>query len=209
MMQLKNVKDSSENGKNKIIYTDGGCYNNGDRKGTGSFAFLEPADLSKEYVDVYGGYRCDATNNRTEMLAVLYGLSINKNPDGIINIISDSGYVVKGYTDPSYLDRWVANGWRTSTKTPVLNKDLWLELIKISWHTSFIMSLIKGHMKDSNGYHAFWNDICDKCCTFIMNDISDVNTNTIYHMRYSFKAKKVELIDSISDYVMIGGIINE
>ena len=57
-----------------ILYTDGGSHNNGPRKGTGSHAFLEPVDLSNDYVDIYGEYYTDTTNNRTEMLAIINGI---------------------------------------------------------------------------------------------------------------------------------------
>ena len=61
------------------MYTDGGCYNVGDRKGDGSYAFLFKTD-STEFVDVYCEFIKDTTNNRTEMGAVIEGIKhiINK-----------------------------------------------------------------------------------------------------------------------------------
>lgn len=185
----------------KTIYTDGGCHNNGDRKGTGSYAFLEPTDLSNEYVIVFGKYFTDTTNNRTEMLAAIEGIKHIKNVSGdddvLIEVISDSGYLVKGYTDPTYLDSWIKRGWVTSSKTPVMNKDLWEELVKISWHIRFTFKHMRGHGKDRNPLDSFWNDIVDKVCTFIMNDIENPECNETYVMLYIFKDKSIVLCDKL------------
>lgn len=133
--------------------------------GIGSWAFLQTVDFSSDYVIVHGGYVDDTTNNRTEMMAVLNAINTL---DGALEIYSDSGYVVKGYNNPSYLDKWVSNNWKTSTKKPVLNQDLWQKFLEIKWNKVFHLNLIKGHKKDSNPIHAYWNDICDQICTHIM-----------------------------------------
>lgn len=85
-----------------------------------------------------------------------------------IDIVSDSGYLVKGYTDPAYLDRWIANGWKTSTKKPVQNRDMWVELNRLSWSIGFNFIHIRGHKKDRNKDHSFWNDIVDRACTYML-----------------------------------------
>ena len=172
------------------MYTDGGCHNTGDRKGDGSYAFLFKTD-STEYVDVYCEYVRDTTNNRMEMVAVIEGIKhIEKLSDKhqCATIISDSGYLVKGWTDPAYLDRWVTNGWKTSTNSPVQNKDLWMELQRLSWHVGFNFIHIRGHNKDKNKTHAFWNDICDKACTYIINTLQ--HPGFIVTLRYNFKTRK-------------------
>lgn len=182
-----------------IIYTDGGCHNTGDNKGMGAFAWLQSTDLSNEYVDIYGGYVEDSTNNRTEMLAVIEAIRYMHRRDlsyHNIHFISDSGYVVKGYTHPSYLDRWVQNGWKTSTKQPVQNIDLWQELIKLSWHTGIEFELIKGHNKDNNHLHAYWNDIVDKACTHIMQ--SHKEQNKIFHLKYGIRSKEFIFIGEVN-----------
>ena len=104
-----------------------GAHNeSGDDHGIGSSTWLQPVDLSQEYVTVYGLYYTDTTNNRTEMSAVINGIlhaddgNIVLHP--LINVVTDSGYVQKGYMDPAYLDRWAVNGWKTSTKKPVKNR---------------------------------------------------------------------------------------
>lgn len=177
---------------NAIMYTDGGCHNTGDRKGDGSYAFLFKTD-NKEYVDVYCEYVEDTTNNRMEMDAVIQGLkyTIDQSPQyQKLTIVSDSGYLVKGYTDPAYLERWVANGWKTSTNKPVQNRDMWLELQRLSWYIGFNFIHIRGHNKDKDKTHAFWNDICDKACTHMINEVC--RPGFLVTLRYYFKTKEFE-----------------
>lgn len=188
----------SNTGKIRQVYTDGGCHNGPDDPlhGVGSWAFLEPADLSQGYVDVYGGYVENSTNNITEMLAVLNGIKHVRDTTDVgyphCWTISDSGYIVTGYTNPAYLDRWITNGWKTSANKPVLNRGLWEELVALSYHTALNFTLIKGHNKDKNPIHAFWNNICDKTCTYIMDNLKEPNIQ--HHLRYNFTTKKMEVI---------------
>ena len=176
------------------MYTDGGCHNTGDRKGDGSYAFLFRTD-NKEYVDVHCEYVENTTNNRTEMAAVIEGIkyTMDKYPQcPKLTIISDSGYLVKGYTDPAYLDRWVTNGWKTSNNKPVQNIDMWVELRKLSWHIGFNFIHIRGHNKDKDRPHAFWNDICDRACTYMINEVC--RPGFLVTLRYYFKDKHFEPI---------------
>ena len=180
-----------------VMYTDGGCYNAGDRKGDGSYAFLFKTD-STEFVDVYCGFIKDTTNNRTEMGAVIEGIRhvinrYNTKDRPKLTIVSDSGYLVKGYTDPSYLSTWVTNGWKTSANKPVQNKDMWIELQKLAWHVGFDFVHIRGHNKDRNKDHAFWNDICDRACTYML-DIQQ--PGFIFTLRYYFKSKRFEITNT-------------
>lgn len=152
----------------KTIYTDGGCHNTGDKKGIGAWAFVEH-NMDNDIVKVHASYVGDTTNNRTEMLAVIE--AIKSIDDGsLINIISDSGYVVKGYNHPSYLDSWIKSGWKTSTNGDVQNRDLWEEILKLSYHKNIKFNLIRGHYKDPSPLHAFWNSIVDKACTYMMQN---------------------------------------
>ena len=187
-----------------ILYTDGGAHNeSGDMHGVGAWAFLTPVDLSQGYVDIYSKFEMDTTNNRTEMLAILEGIKFTDDhsidPKPVIEVFSDSGYVVKGYNDPSYLDKWVKNGWRTSTKKPVLNKDLWERFLAIPWHVKFTLNLIRGHKKDNNPIHSFWNDICDQACTYTMNELA--SKDGICKLRYHFKGKRIEFIEEVDTWM--------
>lgn len=178
-----------------IMYTDGGCYNNGDRKGDGSYGFLFVDKDNTEYVDIYCEYMENTTNNRMEMMAVIEGIKyldehvIDNHPQ--IDIVSDSGYLVKGYTDPAYLDRWISNGWKTSTKKPVQNRDMWMELQRLSWHIGFNFIHIKGHKKDKDKEHAYWNDIVDRACTYMLEL---QKPGFFITLRYYFKTREFEQV---------------
>lgn len=125
-----------------------------------------------------------------EMQAVIEGIKNSPLPD--LTIVSDSGYLVKGYTDPAYLKRWVENGWKTSTNKPVQNRDMWIELQRLSWHVGFNFIHIRGHKKDKNEEHAFWNDICDRACTYMINEFR--KPGFVVVLRYNFKEKEFKQI---------------
>lgn len=185
-----------------ILYTDGGAHNeSGEMHGIGSYAFLTPVDLSQGYVDVYVKFEADTTNNRTEMLAILEGIKFidehSVDPKPFIEVFSDSGYVVKGYNDPAYLDRWKQNGWKTSTKKPVINRDLWVRFLSIPWNIRFNLNLIRGHRKDSNPIHSFWNDICDQACTYTMQNLA--SRDSLCQLRYDFNSKSIKFIEEVNN----------
>lgn len=180
------------------MYTDGGCHNTGDRKGDGSYAFLIVDDdtIDNGYVDVFCGFVQDTTNNRMEMLAVIKGIEyVDNNTADMrpnIDIVSDSGYLVKGFTNPAYLDRWLSNGWKTSNNKPVQNRDMWMKLNKMSWFIGINFIHIRGHKKDRNKTHAFWNDICDKACTYVMNELP--TAGFLFTLRYDLRLKTFEVV---------------
>ena len=186
----------------KTIYTDGGCHNNDPDKGVGSWAFLQPITDDNGMVNIFAGYQGDTTNNRTEMLAVINGIKIMDYKE--LNIISDSGYVVKGYNHPAYLDRWVANGWKTSTGTDVMNQDLWRELLTLTYHHGIKFQLIRGHGKDISIEHAYWNSIVDQACTWIMKNHRE---DGVVLLQYDTVFKKISkylvIYDTIIDRVYI------
>jgi ribonuclease HI len=157
-------------GKKYVIYTDGGCHNeSGTLKGIGAWAFVIQ-DEESDKVEVYAQRVLDTTNNRTEMMAIINAILFCENGSDI-NIVSDSGYVVKGYTDPAYLDKWVSNGWKTSNNGQVSNIDLWQKILSLSYHYKLSFTHIRGHMKDKNPTHAYWNHIVDRACTLMMNEL--------------------------------------
>lgn len=179
------------------IYTDGGCHNeSGDLKGIGAWAFVVQDENSDE-VEVYAQRVTETTNNRTEMMAVINAISFCET-EPVIHIISDSGYVVKGYSNPSYLDKWVANGWRTSNNKEVSNIDLWTKVLILSYHHKLKFTLCRGHMKDRNPTHAYWNSIVDRACTTVMHDPKFKDYGGIVKLIFDKKTKsfktKLEVI---------------
>ena len=101
------------------IYTDGACKGNPGPGGWG--AWLKSADSQKE---LFGG-ELGTTNNRMELTAVIEGLSALKRPCKV-TLYVDSQYVLKGMTE--WIAGWKSKGWKTASKQPVKNVDLWQRL---------------------------------------------------------------------------------
>jgi len=101
------------------IYTDGACKGNPGPGGWG--AILEYDGRERE---IYGGEPA-TTNNRMELTAVIEALSSLTRPCKVI-LHTDSQYVQKGITE--WIRGWKARGWRTASKEPVKNVDLWKKL---------------------------------------------------------------------------------
>ncbi|KKW67032.1 ribonuclease H [Lampropedia cohaerens] len=101
------------------IYTDGACKGNPGVGGWG--ALLQSGDAVKE---IWGGER-NTTNNRMELRAVIESLALLKRPCHV-TLYLDSEYVRKGITE--WIHGWKAKGWKTASKQPVKNAELWREL---------------------------------------------------------------------------------
>lgn len=111
------------------MYTDGACKGN---PGPGGWGVLLQSRTSVK--ELYGG-EMGTTNNRMELMAVIQGLQALKRPCAVTLHI-DSLYVLKGMTE--WLAGWKAKGWRTASKQPVKNVELWQrldELVAGSGHT--------------------------------------------------------------------------
>ena len=116
-----------------VIYTDGACKGNPGPGGWG--ALLQAGGTEKE---LFGGEPL-TTNNRMELMAVIQALTALKRPCEV-NLYLDSEYVRKGITE--WIHGWKAKGWRTASKQPVKNVELWQQLDvlvhqaghRISWH---------------------------------------------------------------------------
>ncbi len=101
------------------IYTDGACKGNPGPGGWG--VLLKAGGTEKE---LFGGEQA-TTNNRMELMAVIQALSALKRPCEV-TLFLDSQYVLKGITE--WLPGWKAKGWRTASKQPVKNVELWQQL---------------------------------------------------------------------------------
>ena len=118
------------------IYTDGACKGN---PGPGGWGALIISGDSKN--EIYGG-EANTTNNRMEILAVIMALkAINTGSE--ITVFTDSTYVQKGISE--WISKWKTNGWRTSNKKEVKNKDLWLQLDNLTVKLKINWSWVKGH----------------------------------------------------------------
>ena len=123
--------------KTVTLITDGACIGN---PGPGGWACL--LRFGNHHRELYG---CDkeTTNNRMELRAVIQGLSALKEPCQV-TVITDSQYVRKGITE--WIDGWKRKGWKTATKNPVKNQDLWKALDgAAARHHQVSWEWVKGH----------------------------------------------------------------
>lgn len=127
------------------IYTDGACKGNPGVGGWG--ALLVAGNKEKE---LFGGEK-DTTNNRMELTAVIQALNALKRPCEI-NLYVDSQYVLKGITE--WIQGWKAKGWKTASKAPVKNVDLWQALDTARAVHQIEWIWVKGHAGDAGNERA-------------------------------------------------------
>ena len=124
------------------IHTDGGCSGNQSNKNIGGWgAILEFGPHKKE---LYGG-TVNTTNNRMEMTALIEAFKALKKTNQIIEVYSDSSYLMNCFRQNWY-KKWISNGWMTSSKKPVENKDLWEELLPFLDKHQITFNRVKGHV---------------------------------------------------------------
>ncbi|MBO6555717.1 MAG: ribonuclease HI [Pseudomonadales bacterium] len=118
------------------IFTDGACRGNPGPGGWG--VLLRSGDTEKE---LWGGEK-ETTNNRMELLAAIEGLDALKRPSKV-SLTTDSQYVRKGITE--WIAAWKARGWKTASKQPVKNRDLWERLDALAQQHQVAWHWVKGH----------------------------------------------------------------
>ena len=122
------------------IYTDGACSGN---PGTGGWAAI--IIENNKVKDMFSGSEKNTTNNQMELLATIKAIQKFKKKSEI-SIFTDSTYVKDGIT--SWINRWEKNGWKTTSKKPVKNKELWKKLQNLSSKHSVKWIWVKGHAQD-------------------------------------------------------------
>ncbi len=139
-----------------IVYTDGACSGNPGPGGWAAILRFGPHEK------VLQGGASLTTNNRMELRAALAALQALTRPCAV-EIHTDSEYVKRGVAE--WMAAWLRNGWRTSTKQPVKNRDLWQALNtamkphRITWHW------VKGHAGDE------FNERADQLAVAALNTI--------------------------------------
>jgi ribonuclease HI len=126
--------------KQVTIYTDGACDPN---PGTGGWAAILISGKAKK--EISGGEK-DSTNNRMELTAVIEALRALKEPC-LVTIYTDSMYVKDPFTK-GWLINWQRRGWKTASKDPVKNRDLWEILWDLSLKHTLKWEWVKGHAED-------------------------------------------------------------
>jgi ribonuclease HI len=132
------------------LITDGACLGN---PGPGGWAcILRFGDKKKEMF----GSEPQTTNNRMELTAAMEGLRVLKEPCEV-EVVTDSQYVKNGITQ--WIHGWKRNGWKTASKKPVVNQDLWTELDQLASKHKLEWTWTKGHADHDD------NNRCDELAT--------------------------------------------
>ena len=118
------------------IYTDGSCIGN---PGKGGWAAIIFTNNEKK---ILKGSKDLTTNNQMELTATIKALEYISTKDKI-QIYTDSKYVKQGITE--WITKWKINGWKTSKKEEVKNKDLWLKLDNLTSKNSIEWVWVKAH----------------------------------------------------------------
>jgi ribonuclease HI len=118
------------------IYTDGSCLKN---PGNGGWAAIINVDNKIKKIS---GRVKDTTNNKMELMAPIKALQEVKEQQPI-EIYTDSQYVKLGITN--WIHKWIKNNWQTSKKEPVKNKELWMELYKLTKSYEIKWIWVKAH----------------------------------------------------------------
>src|SRR5680860_1211636 len=107
------------------LVTDGACTGNGTDDSRGGWAAILTAPDGSESVLTGGEY--PSTNNRMELMGALEGLAAA--PEGsTVQLVTDSSYLANAISK-GWLAGWQRKGWKTASKQPVANRDLWERMI--------------------------------------------------------------------------------
>ena len=122
--------------KTVSLYTDGACKGNPGKGGWG--VLMRYGSHEKE---LFGG-EAHTTNNRMELTAIIQGLAALKRPCAVV-IYTDSQYVKNGME--KWIHGWKKNAWKTASKQPVKNEDLWQQLDRLAAQHQIQWQWVRGH----------------------------------------------------------------
>lgn len=118
------------------IFSDGACKGNPGIGGWG--ALLRAKGKERELC----GGEAHTTNNRMELMAAIAALETLTRPCKV-RLHTDSKYVLQGITE--WLPGWKQRGWKTASKQPVKNDDLWRRLDEAVTRHHIQWVWVKGH----------------------------------------------------------------
>ena len=133
-----------------FAYTDGACSGNPGPGGWGALLIARDGDRVVRERELSGGAP-DTTNNRMELLAAINALEALSRASAV-TVVTDSAYVKGGITQ--WMAGWKRNGWKTSTRKPVKNEDLWRRLDAAQTPHQVTWKWVKGHAGDPGNERA-------------------------------------------------------
>lgn len=172
--------------KQVTIHTDGGCEGN---PGPGGWAAV--LRHGTHLREISGG-EIATTNNRMELRAAIEALRALKVPCAV-ELFTDSQYLRQGIT--AWLAAWKLRGWRTASKQPVKNEDLWRALDEAAQPHRIAWKWLKGHAGHVD------NERCDVLAGAAMADLRKKHTKAEikaavaeFKIRQDVAAKASELL---------------
>ena len=137
-----------------IVYVDGACKSNGSQGAQGGLGVYwgeqHPLNVSRPMA-----HNKKHTSNRAELQAAITALTqAQEQKIPKLTVRTDSNYVKQGISN--WIKNWKTNGWKTSKKSPVLNKDLWVQLDTLQNSLQIQWEWIPGHQ------HIKGNEEADK-----------------------------------------------
>ena len=124
------------------IYTDGACSGNPGIGGWGVVVLIK----DNKPIHLFGGSK-NTTNNQMELTAAIEALKYFSNKSKL-NVFTDSQYVKNGIE--SWINNWKKNGWKTSSKKQVKNKELWIQLEEQIEKHNVKWQWVRGHTGNKN-----------------------------------------------------------
>jgi ribonuclease HI len=164
-----------------FIFTDGASKGNPGPGGWG--AVIQKEDSIEEI----GNREPQTTNNRMELTSVVKALErASQEEERKVVVFTDSSYVINGIT--KWIYGWEKNGWKTKTKTDVLNIDLWKQLSGVSHNQEIEWRYVPGHSDIAGNERA--NDIAE---TFAFNKTPELYSGAITDYSKKLLLKKMPL----------------
>jgi ribonuclease HI len=121
-----------------VVFADGACEPNPGSGGWGFVAYLDGKEIYAE-----SGGSAATTNNIMELTGALMALRWMQDRSEPGRLLCDSQYVVNGCND--WRHGWKRNGWRTRSKEPVKNLDLWKQFDEVLTEFPLTLEWVKGH----------------------------------------------------------------
>ena len=133
-----------------VAYTDGACSGNPGPGGWGVLLLAREGGRLLRERGIKGG-EASTTNNRMELLAAIAALEALDRPSKV-TVVTDSAYVKNGVTE--WMSAWKRNGWKTASKKPVRNVDLWRRLDDARARHDVNWQWVKGHAGNDGNERA-------------------------------------------------------